>query len=154
MALDKLASWDALGDERSAVAWRGVRPGVSSLGDEAAGKLKALIRAAKIPLNAAEAFYAYPKCPAGAKEIKSIGLAAYLRSYLDMAFSKGGSLREYPFLRALVATDPLAEQLTRMVRDQKVDLTVTSREFALLKRAWRKAPQALEYLVVEDEDRP
>lgn len=60
--LEKLFRWDGLGDERSVVMWAGLRP--AGFDEETAGDLLRFMCRARVPVNAARAFYAYAATPA------------------------------------------------------------------------------------------
>ncbi len=153
-----IVAWDELGDSRSSYVWHG--PGAwgtitywPSANDDTGQMLKGLITAAKVPQNAAEAFFAFAKTPFGKKEIEKIGWQTYFDTYLKNAMSKKTEEKQHAYLRALSGysfSDGSRTQfhsypnLVEYIEEGNVDLSAVREH--ILRKAWGDNPMFLSYL--------
>jgi hypothetical protein len=159
--LDRLAAWDAMGDERSAVMWSGLRrPGL--LDAATSSRIAALAREARVPRNAAEAFHLYPPTPKGLREVVRAegGWQRHFEEYVEAAFGKPDAETAVEFLRALAGRrDPgpgrfVPSSMCQRLREGNVVLLVDEERKRLLERAWAPIPEALEYVRLREEATP
>jgi len=136
----KMKEWDGLGDERSLELWTGI----GKLRD--ADELAAFAITAKVPQNAAEAFYAYPQTPAGQQKVVKApgGWQEHFDNYLHAAFDRKDKAPDY--LRAMVR-----RSLLFALNEGSVTLTVTAEQKRIFDEAWKDVPEALKHVQVKEE---
>ena len=145
--------------------WEPLDP--AAVDDGSARVIRRLALSAQIPETAGRAFSTYLATPSGKKELARDHGKALVQRYLQVAFSGFGTVHKKrnrlaalaqaeadAWARAarLVDTRDGRNRLMRILRDGKVDITVTQQQFTLLRKAWREYPKALEYLIVEGKE--
>jgi hypothetical protein len=156
--LDRIVEWDALGDERSAVLWKGT----GAPADYDAGlarRVRDIAMRARCSENAAIAFWNYTRTPLGIDEVRKAegGWQRYFEAYLarlpadyNTAIGLLAALAGHTDLHGNF-TDPGDRPLRQYLEEGKVTLTVSKQLMARLEQAWRRhVPQALEHVRLKE----
>jgi len=125
---------------------------VSHLAADVARELRALALGSGEPDVAGAAFWQYLKTPAGRHELKKGGAERYLSGVMTAALARPTREQRVKYLRALVATREARACLLRLLRDRKAEIAVAKDQFPVLKSAWRKAPEAIKFILPKEED--
>jgi hypothetical protein len=145
----RLAAWDQLGDVRSTAMWKRLNP--ANFDAESAADVRAVALTARLASVSGRTFWLYLSTPAGKTEVKTDGGKGFASEYFKRAFAEPTPDETRGLLHALVETLEGRDALMQMLRGRKVDITVPPKQFALIKQAWINAPEALDFLIVEEE---
>ena len=137
-------------DRRSGDAWRCAV--VRGCDDESAMKLRRLALEARWPGVGGSVFWKFLATPAGEKEVRQDGGKRLLEEYLEVAFGKKRYQDTEEYVRALTGYKGRGQYLMQMLKERRVDVEVTERQFAGLKQAWSGVPEALDFLIVADDE--
>lgn len=165
MLLDKLSEWDQLGDDRSVLMWDGLRA-FSKWDDKTCTRVRTFIAKARVPQNAAKAFWAFSYSTSGRKIIRGDkrGWQVLYEEYLRIAFEKSDTDRDVrrqkqvEFLQALTgeyrAKDGKVSfrknlSFLQFLQESKVVLTVTDEQRKVLAGAWSHFPEAMKHVTTE-----
>jgi hypothetical protein len=104
-------------------------------------------------LYAAWAFWRYRDTPVGKEELNRDKGRSFLEEWLKSACVKP-ERDAVGRLADLLEPEGAITALKRSLSQDRVDIAVNSRDFGLIKRGWTKAPNLLDYLIVEDRPQP
>jgi hypothetical protein len=149
IVLDLLEATDAKELAHSADLWFALP--ASLMSDAAAERLRAFSRKARIPRNAATAFFVFVHTPAGRRAlIKPGGWTSHFAGYLDAAFAQKGAalttrlaaLSAYPKFSA--PTD--GSYLTRILSSGRVRLRLSEEKLKIVRAAWPEIAEFDSYI--------
>jgi hypothetical protein len=142
--LERLIEFDGQNDARSALLWNGLT--LQDAAHPQAAALRVLALNAKVPQNAAQAFFHFIGTAAGQAEVEQDGGKAWLESFLEAAFKKNEATRS-EFLLALVTTKAEGIAPARRLADfliaGSIVLKLPPEKKKWLEQAWQSSPEAL-----------